>query len=234
MSGGIAVAIPDKFIVLVGAITAALIAGIVSLVNMMIAKDQKITEFRRAWINSVREQVAKMVAHATTLPFAGRLSDYADSKSMPVQATGGDLVSEQVDRMLDLAKQKSELMDAYNKVLLFLNPAENKKLVSQLAALASAGTIGSKTDQSKINALAGDLLTETQVMLKKEWKRVKRGEWVYRSTKYTIAALVLVMLGMSLYLWKTGNLFPDAVTSKAASGGQAAPSQANPPTTTQH
>jgi hypothetical protein len=234
MSGGIAVAIPDKFIVLVGAITAALIAGIVSLVNMMIAKDQKITEFRQAWINSVREQVAKMVAHATTLPFAGRLIDYADSKSMPVQATGGDLVSEQVDRMLDLTKQKSELMDAYNKVLLFLNPAENKKLVSQLAALASAGTIGSKTDQSKINALADDLLTETQVMLKKEWKRVKRGEWVYRSTKYTIAALVLVLLGMSLYLWITGNLFPDAVTSKAASAGQAAPSQANPPSTTQH
>jgi hypothetical protein len=200
MSGGIAVAIPDKFIVLVGAITAALIAGIVSLVNMMIAKDQKITEFRQAWINSVREQVAKMVAHATTLPFAGRLIDYADSKSKPVQSMGEDPVSEQVDRMLDLAKQKSELMDAYNKVLLFLNPAENRKLVSQLAALASAGTIGSKTDQSKINALACDLLTETQVMLKKEWKRVKRGEWVYRSTKYTIAALVLVLLGTSLYL----------------------------------
>lgn len=225
--------IPDKVLVLVGAITAALIAGIVSLVNMMIAKDQKITEFRQAWIDSLREEVARMVAHATMLPFAGRLIEYADSKSK----AGPEAVAAQVDRMLNLAKEKKELMDAYNKILLFLNPNENKALVAKLAALAAVGAIASDTGQSKIEGMAVDALAETQRTLKKEWERVKKGEWVYRLTKYGIVILVPVLLAASLYFFESFvQLHLTGEAAKAADPNQGIRLQVGgpPPSVEQH
>ncbi|MEO8330736.1 MAG: hypothetical protein ABI586_12070, partial [Candidatus Nanopelagicales bacterium] len=59
--------IPDKAWIPVGVITAAVIAGMISLVNILIAKDEKITAFRQEWINSLRNEIAHLVALASTI-----------------------------------------------------------------------------------------------------------------------------------------------------------------------
>lgn len=51
--------IPDAA---VGAVTAALIAGIISLLGLIISKEQKTSEFRQAWIDALR---ADLTAYLT-------------------------------------------------------------------------------------------------------------------------------------------------------------------------
>nr|WP_315485641.1 hypothetical protein [uncultured Undibacterium sp.] len=46
----------------VGAITAALIGGTISITSMMSSKDQKTTEFRQKWIDMLRNKISDFVA----------------------------------------------------------------------------------------------------------------------------------------------------------------------------
>src|SRR5208283_2502860 len=47
----------------VGSIVAALIAGLVSLLGLIISKEQKVSEFRQAWIDALRAEIADLIAH---------------------------------------------------------------------------------------------------------------------------------------------------------------------------
>lgn len=51
----------------IGVITAAGIAGLFSLVTLIISKENKVTEFRQAWIDAQRNDLADLVAAATAL-----------------------------------------------------------------------------------------------------------------------------------------------------------------------
>ena len=56
--------IPD---VAIGAIAAALIAGLISLLGLIISKEQKTSEFRQAWIDGLRSELSLVIAHANAL-----------------------------------------------------------------------------------------------------------------------------------------------------------------------
>ncbi len=46
----------------VGAITAAIMGGTISFISMMLSKDQKATEYRRKWIDMLRNDVSDFVS----------------------------------------------------------------------------------------------------------------------------------------------------------------------------
>ena len=50
--------IPD---VAIGAVVAALIAAIVSLLGLIISKEQKTSEFRQAWIDALRSDLTHLI-----------------------------------------------------------------------------------------------------------------------------------------------------------------------------
>ena len=56
--------LPD---IAVGAIGAALIAGVVSLLGLVISKEQKVSEFRQAWIDALRSDVASLISHVNAI-----------------------------------------------------------------------------------------------------------------------------------------------------------------------
>jgi hypothetical protein len=47
----------------VGAIVAAIIAGIVALLGLIISKEQKVSEFRQQWIDALRQDIAAVIRH---------------------------------------------------------------------------------------------------------------------------------------------------------------------------
>jgi len=49
---------------LAGTIVAAVIAAIISLLGLIISKENKVSEFRQAWIDSLREEIAAVITHA--------------------------------------------------------------------------------------------------------------------------------------------------------------------------
>ena len=194
--------IPDKAWLAAGAVLAAFITGLISLVNMLIAKDQKITEFRQAWIDSLRTEVAKFIASATAIPVMGRLIDHKQSRT----ESRGDAMSD----MTDYSKEAlPEFINGYNKIILLLNPGEHEKLIDYLGALKNAAKISSKTEQHKVEAKCDDVLHETQKILKEEWERVKRGERMYWVTKRFIVALVALLLTVgAIGVWYAMNTAP--------------------------
>lgn len=56
--------IPD---IAIGAIAAALIAGLVSLLGLIISKEQKTSEFRQAWIDALRKELSAVIAHTNAI-----------------------------------------------------------------------------------------------------------------------------------------------------------------------
>jgi hypothetical protein len=194
--------IPDKAWLPAGAVIAAFITGLISLVNMLIAKDQKITEFRQAWIDSLRAEVAKFIASATAIPVTGRLIDYKQSHT--------ESQSDAVSDMTDYSKEAlPEFINGYNKIILLLNPGEHKKLIDYLGALKNAAKMSSRAEQHEVEAKCCDVLHETQKILKEEWERVKRGERMYWVTKRFIVALVALLLTVgAVGVWYAMNTAP--------------------------
>src|SRR5579864_3724332 len=47
-----------------GTIIAAFIAAVISLVGLLISKENKVSEFRQAWIDALREEIASVITHA--------------------------------------------------------------------------------------------------------------------------------------------------------------------------
>jgi hypothetical protein len=56
--------LPDQA---VGAVAAALIAGLISLLGLIISKEQKVSDFRQAWIDALRSDIAAVITHAQSI-----------------------------------------------------------------------------------------------------------------------------------------------------------------------
>lgn len=160
-----------------GPVLAALIAGFISFAVTILAKDQKTSEFRQAWIDGLRADVAD---------FAGTAAAMASVVKVKRQK-GVDFKDYLLERHDDFAKMEALL----NKILLRLNPKEHKKLCEMLELFTSSGV----TTPEEIDDLARNLVSSTQVILKREWKRVKRGETSYMLLKWgSLTAFVGVLL----------------------------------------
>jgi hypothetical protein len=78
--------VPDAAI---GAIAAALIAGLLTFLGLIVAKENKTSEFRQAWIDSLRLDFAKLISNARAIrgavavgfPEKSDLFDAADSRT---------------------------------------------------------------------------------------------------------------------------------------------------------
>ena len=201
--------IPDKAWLPAGAVIAAFITGLISLVNMLIAKDQKISEIRQAWIDSVRTEVAAFIASATAIPVMGRIIDSKQSydKSRP------DAWSD----MTHYAKETlPEFIKGYNRIVLLLNPSTHKKLIDYVDALKTATEMYKRSVHTEIEARSSDVLCETQRVLEDEWLTVQRGEPMYRATKRLIVALLGLLLTISAVgVWYAMNAAPATQESKA-------------------
>ena len=163
--------LPD---VAVGAIVAALIAGLVSLLGLIISKEQKTSEFRQAWIDALRSELSAVIAHANAIHGAGaaRLETPAELwKVVRVDFVG--------------------INEATAKIRLRLNPKEPQAttVLATIEALEQLLAPGQSMDYAQINAIEKRLVKEAQVLLKEEWRRVQAGESTYRIARFTALAI---------------------------------------------
>jgi len=164
---------------LAGTIIAAVIAAIVSLLGLIISKETKVSEFRQAWIDSLRAEIAAVITHAQALHGA-HLAKFKDQPTL-WQNVRDDFVG---------------LNKAWAKVKLRLNPGEAHS-IAILKALEEHERIFTPDkvpDFTKLDSAEKKLLSTTQVVLKEEWKRVKWGEPVYKCA--TVLAALLVIGGL--------------------------------------
>lgn len=169
-----------------GTIVAAVIAAVISLAGLIISKENKVSEFRQAWIDALREEVAAVLTHAHVLYMSYLLKVNQQAPAATWQKVREDLVN---------------LNSAGAKIKLRLNPKEESSR-AVLRALEAHEKLfpneGAIPDLDTLESSESKLLTCTQVVLKEEWRRVKWGEYFYRAV--TVGTALLVLGGLYLLL----------------------------------
>jgi hypothetical protein len=161
-----------------GAIFAALIAGLVSLLGLIISKEQKISEFRQAWIDGLRENIALVITHLEAI----RGAMYAAQPGKPPWQ--------------DRKEHFVAINQAITCVRLRLNPDEDssQKLLESLTELETIAQAGDIATSTLVGPAVDKLTACCNVVMKEEWKRVQDGEKTYRVARYGSIAAVAIAL----------------------------------------
>lgn len=170
----------------IGAVGAATIAGLVSLLGLIIGKEQKVSEFRQIWIDQLRKCIVDYLVSINAVCDILRLKD-----------AGNDFDNSA------LIENYKLLNEASHGITLRVNDNE-KPAKTLLAAMEEfevlAGDNKSLTPE-KIKAVESRFIRESKALLKFEWNRVKKGEKVFVWTKRIILAMIVLLLGILGYFW---------------------------------
>ena len=170
----------------IGAVGAAIIAGLVSLLGLIIGKEQKVSEFRQAWIDELRKCLVAYLVNINAIADTVRVSI---AKKTPIG---------------DLSENYKHLNEAHHGIILRVNDDEapSKSLITSMNEFEDIASKNATLTVDNIRAAESKFLSASKTLLKFEWKRVKRGEKTYYITKYIVIALIAVMSIIFTMLWK--------------------------------
>ncbi|EOW4146714.1 hypothetical protein [Vibrio parahaemolyticus] len=169
------------FYAALGTICAAIITSVFVFINLINSKEQKTSEFRQDWINALRQNISEYTAVTTTFASMMIYIDSFDTEDEKVKRES-DFYKENIDIANDITKY-------YNNIQLYVNPIENRSFLSALSKVHDLVTSKKVVRGEDITEANQELVSEAQLLLKSEWKRVKRGEMTYRITKWGVFAL---------------------------------------------
>jgi DNA mismatch repair ATPase MutS len=188
----------------IATVVAALIAALISFVNLTLSKEQKTSEFRQAWIDGLREELATLFSSARALCRTMQEARSPNSKAEDVRDFR--FGSEQIGKI------RLAGADSLYRVKLRLNKneTEHKELLRLLEVAVDT--------QNKINIEKGGDYTPaldaieraasySQDILKNEWERVKSGERSFQVTKNLVmpAIMIVSLIFISLLLFNSTN-----------------------------
>lgn len=213
------IGIPSTVYVAFGVITAALLAGFFSFLNMVSTKENKVSEFRLSWVDGLRDEIAEFTAALHVLSKAEET--FADLRGQTWDKTSA------YDLELDWIKVSSEdfakCVSSISKIQLRLNTKHIKdhpegpeaKLMSVLTQARDSFNAG-KYDEA--TDLCADIRAAASVLLKSTWDAVKDGEPGYRRIRKH--AQVTIFLGFYLLITASVSVayfaFQRSVSIKAA------------------
>lgn len=169
-------------IIALGAITAALVAGFFSFLNLIISKEQKVSEFRQEWIDSLRADVAQYISAIRYVATANALWSFhsdAEENGQDVQKIHWH------EHWVALKVPYDNAARAYSSIFLRINTNDidetTKKLNLDFLHKLKEVRDAVRNDDYDAAAEAADELNElVKPILKLEWERVKAGEAGYR------------------------------------------------------
>jgi len=172
--------LPQTIYIAIGVIAAALISGFWSLISFIIAKDQKISEFRQAWIDSLRREVSGFLGQLQALS----ASWLCFSKTSTSRDPGKEFIENNLDRFVQIEDHKTS-------IFLRLNPKEHQDIISELEELEEIYVNPKTLASSEFDSVCSKLKGLSQKLLKNEWERVKRGERSFRYFRNASFAVVV-------------------------------------------
>lgn len=173
--------------VTIGALCAALIGATATLLGLLIAKENKTSEFRQAWIDSLRDEICQFLVQFNAIYDA-------------THARYGDLSS----KLTVLSPLYANLNEAAFKISLRINPdeSEGQAVLAALNELQKLSVDEETIKSADIRPLEADLLMKSKALLKIEWGRVKSGEPVFRTVKWLALVITpLLLIAVSIGGW---------------------------------
>ena len=181
----------------IATVVAALITALISFVNLTLSKEQKTSEFRQAWIDGLREELATFFSSARAL--CRTTQEARSSNRNDEDVRNFRFGSDQIGKM------RLAGADSLYRVKLRLNKneAEHKELLRLLEVATDT--------QNKINIEKGDNYTPalkaieiaasySQDILKNEWERVKSGERSFQITKNRVMPAIIIVSAIVIIL----------------------------------
>jgi len=165
--------IPSSIYIAIGAVLAAVVAGFFSFLNLVSSKENKVSEFRQAWIDGIREEIAAYTAGMQALIRFRNNEDKFESMIEYYKVT------EQAYRTSS---------EALTKIQLRLNPEHAKNSPDShearlISAINTARENFNKKDFTTAFDGATDIRNAAALFLKNEWERVKNGEDGYQEIR---------------------------------------------------
>lgn len=153
---------------ILGTIFAAFMAAVFSYFNLVNSKEQKVSEFRQAWIDGFRNELA-------TLTSAIYFISYYCSSNQSIKAT-------------EIEDSHKEYVSACTALLTRINAQDPNIQTNHvngvfLEALSDIQNAFNNGEWNKVNVLGKHLIDRSKPLLKSEWNRVKLGEKSYRRNK---------------------------------------------------
>lgn len=182
--------LPSSWLIPIGAIVAALIAGLFSFFNLILSKEQNLSELRQQRIDGLREDISTYISALLAIEYLDAAYRYEH---------GDDL------NLVNLAKVIYEphvrMTASYTAIILRLDPTDKSK--AQAALLAAFEEIKEAfLDQKYSDCInhTPEVRKQAQLLLNSEWERVKRGETTFRWSKRIALLVVLGTLALGGYL----------------------------------
>ncbi|WP_157084582.1 hypothetical protein [Sphingomonas pituitosa] len=171
----------------IGAVGAALIAGLVSVLGLILGKEQKTSEFRQAWIDAIR---AEMVSYVTNM------------NSVVDKIEAGFESSD--DRIKSLAGHYADLNKANFNIKMRLNwdEAPSKKILDIMERFEKIASEDENFNADEIKPLEEEFVAASRDFLKCEWVRVKRGEKSFIVAKRVaiVSTLLMAVAAITLFI----------------------------------
>lgn len=186
----------------IGAVGAAIIAGLVSLLGLIIGKEQKVSEFRQAWIDKLRDHIASYLVHINAIADQIKLRSAGQAYDAKAVADSYKLLNE-----------------ASHGITLRVNDEEDESraLLASMSNFESIATSNVTLTDDNIRRLEAEYIAASKKLLRFEWARVKRGEDTYVWTKRVVLGAVVVLIIIFARLWYDAEDKSKAEGSAAAS-----------------
>lgn len=168
--------IPD---VAIGAVIAALIGAMISLIGLVVTKEAKVSEFRQSWIDKLRGELALFITHLSAMEDAARVRF--------------ETPKERFEKTRDSI---AKLNEAYFTVALRLNPDESEAKAVKTAMVSLAQmVVDPNRDEVAYGKHKVAFVDSANALLKAEWVRVRDGEKTYKSArKVAFWAVILLFV----------------------------------------
>jgi hypothetical protein len=181
--------LPIYSIVAMATVTASLIAACIAFVNLTLTKELKTSEFRQAWINSLRDDLSIFFACARA--FARASEELHAYDKHPEEINAYKISPEKVSEM------RYQVAEAYSRVTLKLNQnEENHEELLRLMKVAiqkQNEALQYKSNSVQVMEAIETATNYARPLIKKEWIRVKNGEPAFRFARIGAISLIAVL-----------------------------------------
>lgn len=181
-------AIPKELIAAIATVAAAIIAGLVAVASATLSKDAKISEFRLAWMDELRSEIAELVARCHyLLNFPRRLrEDNADEKAPAA-------ILEKMAPDIVIIQQRAAM------IRMRLDPKKHNNVIGLIDRVETVDWMHTEDSEDASNLLL-ELQTASRDLLFGEWGRVKAGDGSHKIIRTTFKYLTVLFLGVLIAL----------------------------------
>jgi hypothetical protein len=176
-------------------VVVSIIGLLIAVTTAVIAKEQKVSEFRQAWINDLRNECAEYFCLAAdVIPLKENVQYLKERKSSTSEKNLLSTYDEQIE-------VRRRMYILFNRISLKLNPEKDRLYLNKLKKLLSFndGDVSLSIDQSI--ELLHNVIGDTHQILKTEWERVKIGEARFvRFRSFGELCLFALLSSVSVYL----------------------------------